>query len=286
MIPFVRWILGLLPLQQRGRRPCEETLADWRSEDAAAHGSRRAITTLRGLWSVGLCVSAISWRELRTREGALPLLRIAALSVVLAAGFGWEQARPLASAGLAIGPPLAMLGAVGATCVFMPLVAFVAGATGRRLAIPAPRLGPVLAIALVMFVTMGWLMPAASQAWRQQVFSLTGGRGALAPGLNERSLFELFPMLFTSQFTQVTQVFYSRSFFLLATPVFLAIGVTSRSMVCQRRLACSVLPIAIFVVPFLAPRSTVLMLMWLALLGAVLVTRTLARTSEPQQALS
>jgi hypothetical protein len=280
--------LRLLPVTARGRRVFDEALADWRSEAAGARSMQRPLVAARALWSIARCVAMVSFREIRTREGMAPLFRITAWSVVVAAVFGWKQTVDLAAGGLAIGPGVALLGSVAWIVSFLPLVAFISGAVGRRLTTPAVRLGPAVAIGLVMFLAMGWLVPAAFQAWREMVFALNSGTGPLPPGWSERSLSELVPMLFSWQSARAAEALNGRLFWMTAVPVLLAIGITVRSMPGRLRLVGTVIPILLFCLPALPQfsRSSILLLMWMALFGAVLVTYVLARSSASVKAAS
>ena len=140
----------------------------------------------------------------------------------------------------------------------------------------APRLGPALIATLVMVAAMGWVMPAANQAWRELVFGLSGAAGTVPPGINERSIVELVAMLSTADSSKAVAGLNLRLVFILAVPVVLVLGVTARSLTGRWRLAATVLPLLIFAIPFAARIDSLYghASSWLA---AVLVTRAVVR---------
>ena len=288
---FAELCVRLLPLTPQGRRVFDEALADWRSEAADARGFRRAGVSARALWSVARCVVMISGRELKSREGLAPVVRLGILSalvVPIAAVVNWNQFNWVDGVWTPAGTGAVLLGSVVWVVAFFPMLALIAGAYGRRLTVPVPRLGPAIAIALVMFLAMGWLVPAAFQSWRELVFGLNAGRGPLPRGLNERSIVELMPMLFSWQSARVAEVLNVRVLWMAAVPAFLAIGITVRSMAGLKRLAGTVLPLVVFFMPsiVLGGRPGNLFFMWPSLLAAVLMTYLMARPSTASEATS
>jgi hypothetical protein len=283
---LTQWCLRSLPVDGAGRRVFDETLADWRKEAANATGRRQALViSVRAGLSVVRCVMLICRREIGSREGIASLLRLAAWStatVLLFVAFNWNRSIPVAGLQVVIGPTAVWLGSVSWALALMPLLAFVSTATGRRTASMAPRLGPALVAGLVMFGAMGWAMPAANQAWRELVFGLSGGTGPVPPGINERSLVELIGLLSSADSSRALSGLNLRLLFIVAVPVLLVLGLTARSLTGRWRLAATVLPLVVFAIPFLARIDTVYghASSWVAVLAAVLVTRTLARRAE------
>ena len=277
---LVTGLLRLLPLNES--RPCEETLADWRREALDARGLRRPVVALRALGSVARCVFMISAREARSRESMELLFRVVIVSLVSAMifiGVRWNESIVVDGARVPLGPVAAALLSVGTFLGAMPFIAFLTAALGRRRA-AAPRLGPALVLGVVMFVTMGWVMPVTNQAYREFVFGLQA-TGPLPRGINELSLVELVEMLFTPNAGSAAFGLNLRLFFVIASPVMLVLGITARSLSGWRRFTSSVLPLVLFCLP-LAPLlewPETFLLAWPALLAAALVTRALARTT-------
>jgi hypothetical protein len=285
---FVGWMLRVLPVNQP--RPCEETLADWRSEAVEARGVRRVLVAARALWSIGRCVLMISVREIRSHEGLGLLLRLGAVALVIAAvytGLYWNDSIPLDGTRVQLGPVPGALLAVATLLGAMPFVAFLSATVGRRRVSPVPRLGPALILGVLMFIGLGWLMPVTNQAYRELVFGLQSTTGTLALGINERSFNELVGLLFTRDAVPAALGLNLRIVFSVAAAVMLVLGVTARTLIGWRRFAASILPIAFVCLPLIplfgGTRS--LLLLWPALVVAALVTRTLARTNAKQEAV-
>ena len=278
--------LRILPVDAAGRRVLDETLADWRREAANAAGRTQAVVvSLRASVSVARSVILICRREICSQEGIASLLRLACwstVSVLLFVVFNWNRTIPVDGVPVAIGPTAVWLGSVSWMLGLMPLLAFASAATGRRTASVAPRLGPALVSGLVIFGAMGWAMPAANQAWRELLFGLSGGTGAVPPGINERSIIELVGLLSTAEYSSALSGLNLRLMFTAAVPVLFVLGTTARSLSGRWRLAATVLPLLIFAMPFLARIDTVSghASSWLAVVAAVLVTRALARGAE------
>jgi len=279
-----RWFLNVLPVDETGRRVFDETLADWKSEAARASGLLGSvIVSLRAVVSVLRSVVMISWRELSSREGLAPLVRLATwsiVSVLLFVAFNWNQSIPVNGVPVAIGPTAVWLRSVNWILALMPLLAFVSAASGRRTS-RAPRLGPALVAGVVMLGAMGWAMPAANQVWRELMFALNGGIGTIPRGINERSIVELIGMLPEGNPGSVVAGLNVRMMFMVAVPVMLALGVTARSLNGRRRVAGSVLPVLLLLLPFSSPNSLYGHVgWWPALLAAALVIRALARAER------
>lgn len=298
MIPFVRWILGLLPVQQQGRRPCEETLTDWRNEAAQARGiGCRLLVNARALWSVIRCVSLIAAREVGSREGATLLLRLMAASILSATlfiGFHWNDSITFEGTPTSVGPVAGAWLSIAMVLSVMPLLAFACATIGRRTTRSAPQFGPALMAGLVTFVAFGWLMPITNQAYRELTFALASSAGAVAPGfslqrgINEHSIVELVGMAFTGDVRQAAFGINVRLVFSIAVPVMLVVGATVRSLSGWRRVAGTLLlPVLLVALPALVGLNGLSELAWWpALFAIVLTTRVLSRTTSPQQVMS
>lgn len=284
-----RWCLSVLPVDGSGRRVFDETLADWRSERASAAGPWTAFAvSLRAIAAVFRSVMLISQRELSSRQGAAPLLRLAVWSLVcalLVVAFNWNRSIAVEGTQVPIGLTAVWLGAASWVVAFMPLLAFMSAASGRRSASLPPRLGPSVVAGVVMLAAMGWALPAAGQAWREILFELTGGQGAIPPGIQERSMIELVGLLTTREFTSAASALNLRLVYIVAVPLLLVLGLTARSLSGRRRVAASILPLLVFAIPFLARIDSPYghASAWPALLAAVLITRALVRSARSEE---
>lgn len=281
---LTQWGLRILPVDSAGRRCFDETLADWRNESAQASGLLALVVPARGMWSVVRCVMLVSLRESRSREGAALLLRLAAWSIVCTVvfiGIRWNESIVLQGARVPLGPVPGALLSVQALLTAMPFLAFLCAAAGRRHRAPVPRLGPALVAGVVMFVAIGWAMPAANQAYRESVFALQSSGPVPARGINERSIVELVGMLFTENVRKAAFGLNIRLAFVVAVPVMLVIGMIARTLTGWRRAAGSVLPMLLLLSPALVGLNRYgAVAFWPALLGAVLLTRALVRGAD------
>jgi hypothetical protein len=277
---LTNWCLTQLPVDAAGRRCVDETLADWRKEASQSSGPLAAlIVPARALWSVLRCLTMVSLRDIRSREGAV-LLRLAGLSIVCMLaliGFRWDDSIVIDGTRAPIGPAPVVLLSVASVLGVMPFLVFASSAIGRRLS-TATRLGPALVAGVLMLVAMGWIMPAANQSFRQLVFGLHAN-GPIPPGINERSMVELIAMLFTENTRQALFGLNVRIVFVVAVPVMLVIGTTTRQLRGWRRGVGSVLPVLLLLCPVAIDlNGYVAVAWWPALMAAVLVTRALVRT--------
>lgn len=278
----VQWFLGVLPVDASARRVFDETLADWRSEaDAAQTSPRHVFVGLQGLGAVARGLAHVCVRESTSREGVATLARLAAWSaatVMTGIALNWNQSLAVQGARVAVGPARVALGSVAWLVALMPLLAYVSAACVRGNAPAPPRLGPPLLMGAVMVVAMGWGLPAANQAYRELVFAMFRPGEVLAPGLGERSLGELVGLLSTGNSARALSELHHRLFWVIAVPVMLASGMTTRSFVGWRRAAGTALPLVIFMVPFLATVDSASgrISNWAALLAVVIVIRMCA----------
>jgi hypothetical protein len=280
---LTNWCLTQLPVDPAGRRCVDETLADWRKEASQSSGPLAAlIVPARALWSVLRCLTMVSLRDIRSREGAVLLLRLAGLSIVCMLaliGFRWDDSIVIDGTRVPIGPAPVVLLSVASVLGVMPFLVFASSAIGRRLS-TATRLGPALVAGVLMLVAMGWILPAANQSFRQLVFGLHAN-GPIPPGINERSLVELIAMLFTENTRQALVGLNVRIVFVVAVPVMLVIGTTTRQLRGWRRGVGSVLPVLLLLCPFaIGLNGYVAVAWWPALMAAVLITRALVTGSR------
>ena len=288
---IVEWFLTVLPVDASGRRVFDETLADWRREaDAAQTSPQRVVAGLQGLGAVARGLAHVSVRESTSREGVAALARLAAWSVAAAMvsiALNWNQSLTVQGAQVAVGPAGVALGSVAWLVALMPLLAYVSAACVRGNALAPPRLGPAVLMGAVMVLAMGWGLPAAGQAYRELVFAMFRPGEVLPPGMGERSLRELVGLLSTGSSALALSELHHRLFWVIAVPVMLASGMTTRTFVGWRRAAGTVLPLAIFMVPFLANVDSAYSRIsnWAALLAVVVVIRGFVRTAtlERQQ---
>lgn len=282
---FVRLFLTILPVDAAGRRVFDETLADWRREASAARSSpRRVVAGLQGLGAVARGVAHVAVREGASREGVAALARLAAWSiatVVVGMVLNWNQSLVVRGVRVAVGPAGVALGSVAWLVALMPLLAYLSAACVRGNAPAPPRLGPALLMGVVMVLAMGWGLPAANQAHRELVFAMFRPGEVLPPAFGERSLGELVGLLSTGNWARALSELHHRLFWVFAVPAMLASGMTTRSFVGWRRAAGTVLPLALFMVPFLANIDSAYgrISNWAALLAVVVVIRMCAPVS-------
>jgi len=144
------WLLGLLPVDDAGRRVFDETLADWRREGR----------TFSGVLAVVRSVLLVSWRDFVSAPMGTMALRIVAWSVLwvvlgLVVGrYVWgDQGRGLDVVSYA---PIAVV----ATAFFLPAAVLLSAV---RLRTRVPALGLSLTLALLAVALMGWAVPAANR---------------------------------------------------------------------------------------------------------------------------
>jgi len=145
------WLLGVLPVDDAGRRVFDETLADWRREGR----------TPSGVLAVVRSVALVSWREIGTAPMGTMAVRIvvwSALWVTLGLVVGlyvWgDQSRGVDVAHYA---PFAAVAAV----FFLPAAALL---SALRLRTRVPALGLSMSLALLAVVLVGWAVPAANRS--------------------------------------------------------------------------------------------------------------------------
>lgn len=288
---LVGWFLGALPVDAAGRRCFDETLADWRSEAGNVAGVLPTIVIgARALWSVLRCVAMVLTREVRSREGAALLMRLAAWSIfcmLVIIGVRWNDSLQLQDSRVQLGPIPGALLSVGMVLGGMPILAFLSGAIGRRRPAPAPRLGPALVAGVLMFFALGWVLPVTNQAYREAVLAVQSN-WVPTRGINELSILELVDMLFTDRARQAVFGLNVRLVFTVAVPAMLVMGVTARQLGGWRRVTVGLLSLLVFGAPLLSNLHSfeALLLMWPALMAAGLTTYFLARSSASPETTS
>lgn len=280
---IVEWFLAVLPVDASGRRVFDEILADWRREmNTARTGLGSMVVVLQGLGAVARGLVQVSVRESTSREGVATLARLVAWSVAtvtLSIALHWNQSLAVQGDRVAIGPAAVALGSVAWLVALMPLLAYVSAACVRGNALAPPRLGPAVIMGVVMATVMGWGLPLANQTYRELVFAMFRPGEVLPPGIGERSLGELVGLLSTGNSARALSQLYDRLFWVIAVPVMLASGMTTRSFMGWRRAAGTVLPLVIFMMPFLANVDSAYgrISNWAALLAVAVVIRRIAR---------
>ncbi len=158
-----RWWLGILPMDEAGRRSCDETLADWRREAAKAEGNWAAlVVSVRAMFALVRCVAGVSLREvaLIRRSGVLTrmflwtlaYLAIMAVIVQLSPNI-WK-----------LSPTSRIYAQVAVVASFLPIALLLAtGFGGRRR--PVPGVGLALVGLLIGFPLLGWGVPMANRAF-------------------------------------------------------------------------------------------------------------------------
>jgi hypothetical protein len=195
----VEILLAVLPLDARGRRAIDETLADWEHEASLAGTAlERTVGAARALFSITSVLGALAVGELP----AVPRSRAAARLAAYVMGSS-SVALPLFWSSVAGWPPVNVLSPLtqlsfAATVVLslsgfaMPLLLFLstvpADSGGRR---RTPFVGCACGSFVLALWLVGWVVPARNQEFRTTVFQASGGQGQLLPGPNELTLPEL-----------------------------------------------------------------------------------------------
>jgi hypothetical protein len=183
-------LLRVLPLDARGRRAVDETLADWAHEDERSGSpGRRVCRSVCGCASLFRVLAGLTVHETVTMPmgwllGRLTLFVLApsvlAVLPVLVSGTLWTPA------GLAATPLLLPAG----LAVMLPLGFFFAVARPPRDR-SIPVLGALLWSFALAVVISNWAVPSANQTFREITFHLNGFSGSLPRGNPELSLFAL-----------------------------------------------------------------------------------------------
>jgi hypothetical protein len=279
-----------LPVDAAGRRVFDETLADWRREHSKALTSVwRMAVALRSSAAVLRGLALVSMREVHSGDGRAAFVRLGLWTTAGLVTFFALNAELLYVVDESGRAPYsyAALGLLSVSWLIglMPLLAFLSAACAKHTGSPGPRLGPALFVGVAMLALIGWVVPAAGQAFREIVFVRSGGTGVVPPGLAELSLPELIGRLSTKRWGQAAALLNHRVLWVIAVPVLLALGTTVRTLAGWRRLAGSVLPLGVFLAPFAAGIAwpDQLYAFWGGLLTAVLIVRMLAVTATPQE---
>jgi hypothetical protein len=171
-------MLTRLPVDERGRRVFDETLADWRREPHA----------LRGMVAAARAVAGVSVREVASGAMGHTLLRVMAwsggwalLGIVLSrVAYGWVR-RPVAE--------LAAWSVIG-VIFFLPTAILLSSISRRR---PVPALGLVLASSVVGLLLVGWALPAANHVIFGSVdMFMLSGSGWTERSVGDEQVFRMF----------------------------------------------------------------------------------------------
>jgi hypothetical protein len=193
----VEILLAVLPLDARGRRAIDETLADWAYEAGrAATRAGRLMCGLRAIVSVGNTLVSLALEELADVPRSSWLARFVLYLTASAVLFTLNSSAHPVFAGLEPTfrkPVLIALLFVGGAAVLAPCLLFLSTVPAER---ADRRRTPFFGLAVVSFVAMvavhGWAVPIANQEFRQTVFQGKGGAGTIQRGPNELTLPELF----------------------------------------------------------------------------------------------
>jgi hypothetical protein len=158
--------LDVLPVDAAGRRCCDETLADWRREAAAAKGSGAAfVVSVRAMFAVLRCVAGITLREVMLIRQSGVLTRVVLWTVAyLAIVTAIVQLSPDSSNILRPATFSRIYAQVALVASFFPIaLIFATGLGGNRRAVPS--LGIALVALLIGFPLLGWGAPIANRAF-------------------------------------------------------------------------------------------------------------------------
>jgi hypothetical protein len=289
---LVRRLLRALPVDAIGRRVFDETLADWRRElqDAPSLVQKLRITARNGV-AAGRGVLMVSLGEVTRPEGRTLLLKVVMWSCVGLLAFfasSWELLYVTASNGRALyGYDSLALLSVSWMTGLMPLLVFLSAACARRTAAASPRLGPALVMGVVMVGLLVWAVPVANQAFREFTFARTGGTGGLPRGLAELSLTELIASLRTGKVPYAWLRLTQNLIWLISVPVLLTLGAIVRGLAGWKRIAGTVLPLVMFLVPAVAglDLQAQVFAYWAVLAAATFVMRRLVHSMDQRDAV-
>jgi hypothetical protein len=190
---LTRWIVGALPLDDRGRRAMNETLADWEHESARATGAAaRAAATALALLAVARAFLLLTVRETWRIPTGWVLGRFVPLVVISSLAVTMNTTARLVAASLWQGHP-SLLGwlALMAAPMALPFACLVAIATTPRRRL-LPLLGLTAATIAASLLLNGWIGPDSSVHFRQSAYyfvtstsighELTRGLPEMRPG--------------------------------------------------------------------------------------------------------
>jgi hypothetical protein len=186
-------LLRALPLDARGRRAIDETLADWAHEDErpGASGFRIARSCRAAFSIVRVLIGLAAWEAAHLPFGWLAG-RLALFTLVPAPLFYLASSRAL-SFGLGVPPPAAIaffvMASLGTALLLLPLAFFYSLAWP-----PRGRTVPVLGLSICSLILVlaigGWVLPLVNRFYRDLPLGVSGWPGGL-PRPSELTLPEL-----------------------------------------------------------------------------------------------
>jgi hypothetical protein len=186
--------LRALPLDARGRRAIDETLADWAHEDErpGSWGLRIARSCRAALSIVRVLIGVTAWEAMHVPFGWLAG-RLVFLALVPAPFFSLASLRALS---FGLGAPLPdseaflVLSSLGTALLLLPLACFYSLAWPPR-GRSVPVLGSAVWSLVLALAIGGWVLPHVNQSYRDLAFGAGGSAGPLVPRPSELTLPEL-----------------------------------------------------------------------------------------------
>jgi len=175
-------LLRALPLDARGRRAIDETLADWAHEDErpASSGLRIARSSRAAFSIVRVLIGLTAWEAVHLPFGWLAG-RLALFTLVPAPLFYFASSRAV-SFGLGVPPQRAVsflvMASLGTALLLLPLAFFYSVAWP-----PRGRTVPVLGLAIWSLILAlaigGWVLPLMNQSYRDLPIGVSDWPGGL-----------------------------------------------------------------------------------------------------------
>ena len=185
----------LLMPGETSQRAIEETLADWRQSRIDASGTgARVLIEIRGVVSLLRVTAMVTANQLRHRDVWDPFAWALAVAVVLGLGPAFSGFLLRLPASTDEVTWLTMLLAPGAIAALYPLV--MAIGLGVKPDRPVPLAGQIVLSTLLVVLLTGWIVPAANEAFRIDVFEIlsrtrAAGSAEFRPGPAGSSLLTL-----------------------------------------------------------------------------------------------
>lgn len=280
----VRGIVHALPLDARGRRAMDETLADWAHESTLATGALgRAVSALGALFAVVRTLLLLTVHETSRIPISWAVRRFLPIVVISSFALTMKTSASVLSTGLWHSHP-GLLGwlALMLAPVALPWACLVAIATtprGRSL----PLLGLAAIAVAVSVVLNGWIGPDSSQQFRQSVYQILTGAPMgheLTRGLQELRPHALVELAFAGSSRGATNILLLRISLILACPMLVLLAARlRRTSWWIRALALGSFPVAL-----VAGMNGPLDIKWaivLAFLGSLALTWRVPDRSEP-----
>jgi hypothetical protein len=169
-------VVDILPLDTRGRRAVDETLADWKHEAGEARTiAGRLVAGVRGAAAVAVAVTSVAVRDVTSAETFGIVGLVAGSALLMGIGLTYrsfeDHAGYLAARGLTDAPLLgmwsAMLPQTVSLCIPLTLLA-----PPVRRAATRSLIGPCVILMALSAANLGWIGPQAHQWLRQTTFDL------------------------------------------------------------------------------------------------------------------